>query len=254
MNDPHVQTLHYRIKHKDGVDYAKAPPLDDKQPAFTVRIEEGRAIIHMQSHHTTADEARAVVEPYLRDWELSAILERGPGEIEFVYEHADIIDRNPTPTAGQHLTATLHTNISQFPTVTVKIERATWPAPAAGIKLDPVVEFMVQRYSRYKEGKEGIAHAANYCLTEIEDYAGGRKGAANYYRISMKILTTLGDLAANKGGDLARKARGARIPYSAAERAWLEAAMQKIIRRAAQVAFDPHAVRQQITMTDLPAL
>ena len=52
----------------------------------------------------------------------------------------------------------------------------------------------------------------------------------------------------------ARKAVGAAVDFTAAEHQWLEQAMSLIIRRAAEVAFDPKATRPQITMTDLRPL
>ena len=96
MNDPHVESLIYRIKHNAGVDYANAPPLEHSDLGFSVRIENGEAKIRMIDHHATAENARAAVEPFLRAWELTAYLEAGPGEWQFVYDHSNVVDRKPT--------------------------------------------------------------------------------------------------------------------------------------------------------------
>jgi hypothetical protein len=81
-----------------------------------------------------------------------------------------------------------------------------------------------------------------------------RKGAASRYAVDRLILKKIGELAATKGGDSARKAQGANIPYTAAERHWLEVTMQRLILRAAEVAGDPSQNFAQITMADLPSL
>ncbi len=53
MNDPHVEALHYRIKHAVSVDFDKASPLEHEEPGFSVRIEKGQAKIVMKDHHPT---------------------------------------------------------------------------------------------------------------------------------------------------------------------------------------------------------
>jgi hypothetical protein len=65
----------------------------------------------------------------------------------------------------------------------------------------------------------------------LELNSGGRKAAAGQYGVAMPILKKLGDLAANKGGNEARKASGAGAAFSAAERQWLEEAMKRLISR-----------------------
>jgi hypothetical protein len=97
MNDPHVQALHYRIKHADSVDFDKAPPLEHEEPGFSVRIEKGQANVVTKDHYATSESARAVVEPFLRAWELSAALFSVVDKFEFLFEYGDVIDRSPTP-------------------------------------------------------------------------------------------------------------------------------------------------------------
>ena len=70
------------------------------------------------------------------------------------------------------------------------------------------------------------------------------------------MINKLGELADRKGGPHARKYKGYRSPYTEIEHAWLEAILKKVIRRAAEVAYDPNAARPLITMDDpdLPRL
>jgi hypothetical protein len=65
-----------------------------------VRIEADRAEVTMKTHHATVETARDEVEPFLRAWELTAALQLRPGELEFAYDRATIIDRNPTRTVA----------------------------------------------------------------------------------------------------------------------------------------------------------
>src|SRR5436189_6466694 len=99
MNDPHVEALHYSVKHGEHVDYTQAVPFDHEEKAFNIQISDERAQITMKSHFPSLADARAVVEPFLRAWELDVGLRSGPRALEFDYERGQVIDRKPTPGA-----------------------------------------------------------------------------------------------------------------------------------------------------------
>jgi hypothetical protein len=130
VNDPHVAALYYSVKHAEDVDYDKAPRVEHHEPGFTVALENDRAEIVMVSHHTTAEDARAEVEPFLGQWSLMAAL-IGVEEFEFIYDHACIIERNPTPgTISGGVLAGLGSL-----TANTKLQRPKYPdPPPAGIR------------------------------------------------------------------------------------------------------------------------
>ena len=72
MNDPHVVSLSYSIKHDNSIDYEKAKALSHETANFVVHIEAERATVEMKVHCPTAEEAQNVVDPVLRAWEVSA--------------------------------------------------------------------------------------------------------------------------------------------------------------------------------------
>jgi hypothetical protein len=251
MIDPHVEALYYIVKHMDRVDYADAGTLEHEEPGFTVLIVDGRANVAMKSHHGTAADARAEVEPFLRAWELSAEHEFGPGQFEFIYDQVKIVDRASTPKLFP-LTITIPLSIEID---AAHLRRSKYPdPPPASIAVDEVVTQMSQRFNRYLFGRTILADAANFCLTVLVSNAGGRKSAAARYSVAKPVLDKIGDLAANKGGNEARKASGTEAEFTAAERDWLEKAIRRLIWRAAEIARDPSASLVQITMADLPRL
>ena len=252
MNDPHVEALHYRLKHSDGVDYTKAKPLEHQEPGFSIRIDKGRADISMTSHYATAQAARDEVEPFLRAWELSAALNAAPGEIQFDYEKASIVDRKPSPGVAIQGEAAMIAVTGMQAHATVG--RGKYPDPPAGLLCDPDVDLMFDRFCRYRTGRTTLADAAYFCLTVLERSAGDRSAAVQRYSVAATVLGNLGRLAGKKGGKEARKSIGAQSDFSGAERTWLEEAMKLLIRRAAEVAHDPAASRSQITMAELPSL
>jgi hypothetical protein len=215
MNDPHVEALHYSVRHAEDVDYEKAAPCRHYTAGFTVRIEADRAEVTMKTHHATVETARAEVEPFLRAWELTAALQLRPGEFEFAYDRAAIIDRNPTPGSTVAIIAEMGLAIDS---VRAHVGRSKYPdPPPVGLERDATVEMMFDRFRLYRTGRTTLGDAANYCLTVLEYAAVGRKRAAQRYNIAMTILNTLGGLAGEKGGEEARKARGASKPFTGAE-------------------------------------
>jgi hypothetical protein len=251
MNDPHVEALYYAVKHGEHIDYTKAVPFDHQQTDFSIQIADKRAQITMKTHSPSLAEARAVVEPFLRAWELDMGLHYGPRALEFEYERGQLVDRKPTP--GVH---TLVAEPAKFETTfyapTLTHGFTTFPAPPGGMARDALVDLMYARYVLYRDGRTTLVDAANYCRTCLERDAGGREAAASRFSVAKTVLAKLGELTATKGGAIARKAAGAATDFTPAEVQWLEEAMTLIIRRASEVAFDPSAARSQITMTNLP--
>ena len=252
MNDPHVVTLYYGIKHVKSVDYDNAPQLSHDHPEFIVTIQKDRAKVTMKSHFSSVEGARAKVEPLLRAWELTAALQMGPREFEFDYVGANVIDRTPPPgsiTSGAALMA-----VSTFAAEATHA-RSKYPAPPPpGLTRDEAVDLMFARFCRYREGGTTLADAGNFCLTVLKHYSGGRRRAALRYAVAERVLRRLGELTATKGGNEARKAAGVTGRFTNAERCWIEETMKRLVLRAAEVASDPSGIRQQITMADLPTL
>lgn len=252
MNDPHVESLHYSIKHDVSIAYEKAPPLSYDGPDFSVRVEGGRADVAMRVHCANAEEARRLVEPFLRAWELAAALERNPGEFELEYENAKVIDRKPPPGYVDHLETAAF--VVTGGSVEFRLNRASYPPPTTSMLRNSVTDSMFECFCRYREGRRTLADAGYFCLTIAEREAGDRPSAAQRFAIDIDVLRKIGELTANKGGEDARKAGGANVDYTDREKQWIDAAMKALIRRAAEVAHDAHAERPVMTMADLPGL
>jgi hypothetical protein len=249
MNDPHVEALRYRVKHLDSTDYDSAPPLEHHDHDFAVRIEKGEARVVMKSHHTTADSARAVVEPFLRAWELEAALFDPKDNFEFEFQNAEIIDRKPNSGGvGVEVRMVVRSAVS----VSAHVKRGKYPGPPIKIACDLPTESILNAYRAYHAGRRSLSDAAYFSLTVLEGASGNRRQAARQFGIDASVLSNIGRLTAEKGGREARKSSGAFVSFTTEERAWLEAALKVIVRRAAKVAYDPHANKIMIGMGDLP--
>ena len=254
MNDPHVEELHYTIKHGDHVDYTKTGPFEHDGEGFHVRIEDCRAKIFMNAHFASVEGARAAAETLLWAWELDMALRYGPGALQFVYQRPVVIDRRPEPGVTVMI-AEVGCIALTGGSFRACVGFAKFPAPPTGIARDKLVDDMFAKYVRYRNERAELTSVANYCLTAlVTATGGGRKEASKQFSISRDVLGRLATLAANKGGAEARKANGSAQELTTSERRWLEEVMPLLIRRASEIAFDPHATYPLITMANLPTL
>ncbi len=251
MNDPHVSVLIYRVRHDETVNYDKASPLEYETASFKVSIKGCEAHFEMKEHFRTAEQAREVVGPFIRQWEFAAALDRDPGEFELVFLEAVVEDRKPTPGV---VDVARQETVQARDSVSVVAVRGSYPEPPTNVAIDVDVEAMALRYSQYREGKETLAAMAYFCLTVLERAACRRRAIPSKFGIEFTVADTLGHLSTKKGGAEARKDGGRSHEFTAYERNWIEQATKRMIRRAAEVAYDPAAAASQITMGDLPKL
>lgn len=251
MNDPHVESLSYRLEtDRTSLQFQNPPPLDYQAPGFDLHLEDGRLTVTMKDHHASATEARQTVRPLLDSWEFDWALRHGRREMKFVYENANVIDRQPPPPGTTILIGTVEMIGVSHLAATAVVGVPAYPMPPSAFKVSPDVETLWNRYERYVEGREPLAGMAYACFTFITKIMYNGKGdASQKLNISDPVLKELGRLAGGKGE---RKYPTAG-PYSAQKKMWLEAAIRLLIRRVGEQAAGVQQLRQ-ITMNDLPGL
>ena len=258
MNDPHVVTLTFRIEHDSSVAYrADAPPIQHEENAFRVALEDGTVRFELKEHHATEEEALERVLPYVRSWELDACLRGRPGDFRLHFQQAEVIDRDPSPSPPGAVTAsgTPIVAVGTPGSATGLVTKPSYPPPPSGVPLkadDPDVAKMYHRLSGYSEGHELLPSMAYFCLTMIERPFPGRTATGAHYHIDVSVLNEIGKLSSTRGGaGWARKAKAADTELSQQESRFLEAAVKKLIHRAAEVAQDPGGAFPTITLASL---
>ena len=107
----------------------------------------------------------------------------------------------------------------------------------------------------YLEGRDLLTTMGYVCLSTIQSDAGGRRRAAAKFKIDGDVLDKLGTLTSDVGDEAtARKFdnQSTKRAHTPTEKAWVEAAVKKIIRRVAEYDYDSAAALPQISMADLP--
>ncbi len=252
MNDPHVVALHYRIEHgPDVIDWSRAAPLDKEEHRFCVQAESGRVRFELKEHYASEDAARFAVEAdYIRNWEFVVGLARGPNAFTLRFDRSEIVDREPS--LGRISLAARGTAAFASGVARLQVQPSAYPEPPlAAIKRSPDIDSMYQHYLRHLEGGEPLPAMAYFCLTTLEQMAGGRDAAAVRFCVSKKVLRRIGELSTNKGGASARKATGHAVPHTPEEERFLKSAIKTMIHRAAEVEFGPDPHRRKITLADI---
>lgn len=255
MNDPHVVSLIFQVKHGSLVDYSQAEPLNQEEPAFRLEVKDKQARFEMKEHYATEDEARKAIEEYIRLWELDACLKRrDPDFFRLEFDKSQIKDRNPGPGLSMHAKTGIPTFFATLGPV-----RPDYPVPPSNIGLDATVWTMYQRYMGYRQGHEKLTEMAYFCLTLLEDSAQRaqrkRKAAAEKYKIDVAVLNKVSNLCTNKGGpEEARKADGMGSSLTEPERQFLEQAVETWIRRMAEMVHSPDHNFQKVSLSDLPPI
>ena len=261
MNDPHVVALIYRVEHGNSVNYREAKSFIREEPAFCLEVKDNQARFKLTEHYATEEDAQNAIRDYIDDWEFDACLEHDPDYFRLKFDRAQIEDRNPPPPRPgvKNIAATFRAGA---PTVSIALTKValSYPAPSSGVNFrDPNVQTMYQRYMGYCRGNEPLASMAYFCLSVLEHSTGQkekgrRKAAAQEYQINPSVLDKIGKLSSEKGGLVARKGVGVDNDFTSQERTFLEQAIKRIIRRAAEKAHGPDKVLPQILLSDLPTL
>ncbi len=88
---------------------------------------------------------------------------------------------------------------------------------------------------------------AYFCLTVVDGIGGGRADAAAKLGLGRNLLDKIGELSTRN-----RKHTPDEEPLSSDEEAWLAGAVKLLIRRVGEVAADPSAAANAITLKDHP--
>lgn len=260
MNDPHVESLTYRLTVGPSIRFNNPPALEREYNAFRLRLDAGTLIAMMKDHFATADEARLVVDPVLRSWEIDTNLTNGPNHISFSFDKAEVIDRSPPPPGTPHVIV-CSGGVGIGGSATVVMVRPKYPEPPSRFAATEDVQAIWFRYMQYIEGKEPLLSMAYAVLSLLEGTTGQKQGArvavCAKYNIDQTVRDKLGDLVSEKGSPKeARKLdHGAtRQPLTHAERSWVVAVVKALIRRKGEYDADPSAALTPITLSDFPAI
>ena len=259
-----VRALIYRVNWGACVDYEKAPAVHVETGSFSLDLRQHELRAQLKEGSPSVQQARALVEDFLKAWELLIGLQHDPDDVRFVFEGAEVEDARVELEAGGYFKPLeAHVVASASVSAVPHYSRPSYPAPPAAFAVSPDVGVMYLRYEGYKQGKEPLLAMASFCLTVLLEGSGEQKGRKKQkaternYAIDESVLRKLGEICANRGSPReARKAPRGLVftPLGRREEKWVVAAVKAMIQRAGEVAAELDRPRQQITMQDLPDL
>lgn len=260
MNRPKVVALIYDVEHGPRIDYKSTAHLVREEDKFLITIENKKARFQLKEHHATEESALRVVQPYVQRWEFSAGLARGPRTFRLKYRNAEIRDLDPTPGVVELRASSRHA-IRGGGELTIGYD--SYPPPPPEILISPNVQSMYDRFMKYCNRMEPLPSVAYFCVTVLKHEAARLEGnggggsdeqTVQTFGISRSVLKKIRHLSTKKGGAAARKATGLQLELTDQDVRFLNKAIQAIILRAAEVAHNPGATRDTLTLADLPKI
>jgi hypothetical protein len=242
-----VERVTYTLEVSPYVDYSTALPVELTVDGFTLRLENQTLTATPTEEFPTEQAAREALEPFLKSWEIKADLVDGT-LFRFHFQSCSVVQ---TDTQGRthHVTANERSHMTDM---VVALSRDTFPEPAP---YDLSDSRLVQDLLRcVKDAREGGYLLVNgyLLLTRLEFEYAGKPGASAAIGVAVQVLRKLGELSSVNDPVLRRKAKGPERPLSDAEKAWLGAALPRIVLNVAIV--EAGGIPPPITMGELPAL
>ncbi len=258
MRDPHVERIRFAIKTDDTLVLQDPPDVAWTTPDFEIQVSDYKAEFSPRAHFADPEPVRALAQSTIDAWELHHALEHGRREFHFVYDGADVIDRDPPPPGVSQM----HAVGAAFEVSTAMAMRATvirrqYPSLPGRFTATPDVIAMWDRYERAERGGELLASAAYACLSLAERRVGGRGGLSRALTIDRAVLNKLGELCSVVGdlGTARKFGKQATLrPHTAGERQWLQTTLRSLIRRVGEHGAAPNTPLQPLTLGDLPRL
>jgi hypothetical protein len=256
MNDPHVVAMIYRVEHDDSVDYEKAARLEGKTDDFKFRVANGRARFELTAHCATEEEARQIVDPFVRAWEIRAAVGLSPGVFRLTFERAEVVDHSPLRDGV--VCAVGKASVSSTAVGHAQMVPSKYPDPPTDFSVSDELQVAYEAWRALWPKPNYLAALGNLIMTMLDAKAppgkGGsqtRRRAEAHYETGSGVLKKLGELTAMAGGYYARKHRGIKHPFSANEHDWLVKAIPALMLRMGEREKNPNGKLPERTVADL---
>jgi hypothetical protein len=253
MKDPHIDSLCYKLVLGEGVDFLKAPPIEEETKDFIFYLSEKEVIFKMKTHFAKESDARKIADEFLNTYLIVWGLEYNYN-VKFLFKSSNIIDRQPS--VNNVLKVCINTAVNIECKCDIRVSHAKFPKPIKSFIISPDVHTIYSRFNAAMHGKETLLSMAYMCFTIVVTSAGSRDAAAKKYNIDKQVLNKWGEIASTKGsGREARKlTKQGYLPLEPKEKEWIIGLIKKVIIRLGNYAYNPNQSFPKISFSDLPLL
>jgi hypothetical protein len=250
VRDPHINKMFYSISAGEGISYSDPEPLSFSNRFGSFYLADGELCVMPADHFSSEQEARDVLEPYLKAWEIESDLTRNVGMIRFEFLRAELIDRNP-PLENSHIVGALFGSCAIVQShMTAELVCRKYPDPPLTFYSSSEVQLAHHRWIQYQVRKEPLPSMAYYVFTLAREMARGGD-VSDFFRISRPVLRKISELSSKRGNESSARKAGS-VPFSSKEEQWLEEAIRKLIIRMAERTAGQNL--HMIFMNNLPPL
>lgn len=246
-----VETLGYRLAPCEGFEFASPPAIGHDTPEATFELNDGMLNVAMKTHCATVPEARALIEPILRAWEIHAGIPQSKPVFRFVYQGATHVDLDPDTGFSTGRSVVTSSHILLYDLVKSTITSKTYPPIPTDFVQSDLLEALWLRFCQVGEQRELLLSMAYWALTKLEREWGNRTNAAAALNVDFPVLKKLGDLVSDHGDDLTARKAKVGLPLTDPQQTWVQECLKMLIRRVGHPAA---LAAPMLSMADLPPL
>lgn len=259
MKKQRVKALRFRVGSDGQTTYQVAGSREFQTLYGRFLLEQDALTVWPEQDFEDTDTAVEQVAPFLQSWEIIAGLDFGSDSLRFTFESAEL-ERvgDPSFVDSRGLASMeLRSGLVVGDELSGHLTRHDYPQPPAQgeFATSEYLALAYHRWRNYVRKREPLQSAAYFIYTIFEELGRSKRDAATKFEIDYAVLDTVSKLSSISGdaNSLRKFNAGAwPVPMPDAERAWLEVAMQRLIRRLGEYAAAAPLAR--ITMSDFPAL
>lgn len=244
-----VKSLRYELEPSEAVKFNKdCLPVEFTNELGAFRLADGELSVTLTPEtFDSREHAKEAVRPILEAWNVKTRLENWSAAMNFRYRSSEVEPKIPPPPGDTVVFAEGTSMVLMGSKATLTLTRSSYFAPPTDFRMSPDVETLWARYAQHRSGSEPLPSMAYF----ISTFLSGCSDDRDYFGASNDVRKTLRRLSSYKGDSLTGRKADA-VPLSEQEQRWLLAAVEEVIRRAAQYASG--LTPAPLTMAHLPRL
>lgn len=258
MDSLKVDELYYELILSDDISFENPPIIEENFEHFSIHLKDGNLIIKMKTEFNDVNQAKKVVEPFLKMWEFTSMVRYNNMDIRFQFIKSKFIDKRPYNINTNSICLETGEYFLVGENLSLSVIRKNYPYPIRGLIYSPDVEALCNRYIGYMNGRESLLSMAYFCFTLFTNEFRNEKNKLmkieEKYKLDKKILSRISKLSSTAGNlNEARKidVNSDLTPIPQVDKTWLSSAIELLIIRKAEVDNNPDKKLKGITCDNL---
>lgn len=251
-----IESLIFKLEISDRYSFVSPPMQSFILNEIEFNLDDGILTAVFKKPIDTLDEARKLVDPILRNWEVLANIELPKSKFSFDIIDVKTINLDPSPDPNVREAAGFVFTKSEFHgTGVAHSDLNEYPTPPIFFVTDAIVDTLNYRYNQFFEGKDKLQSMGYFCYTLLKTRFHWDTMLEKELRVSHTVIKMLARLT-SENGDFTQARKVTKLtmtPLTNSESFWIMDCVKKLIIRLGEY---NSGVRDfsELNMSNLPKL